>query len=308
MDLYVANDSLPNFLLLNRRDGGFREEGLLYGCAVNDEGSPEASMGVDAGDYDGDGDLDLFLTHLDGETNTLYRNDGGAGCTDVTDRSGLGEPSWDRTGFGTAWIDYDGDGRLDLLVTNGAVRALAALEQQGDPNPYHQRPQLFHNDGDGRFSDASAGGGPYFALSEVGRGAAFGDLDDDGDTDVVISTNGGPARLLVNRVGQERAWIGLALRDASGRVDALGARATVFAGDQPPLVRVVRVAGSYASANDPRLLFGLGGHAAATVDRIEVRWPDGTREEWRGLPVRRYTLLREGSGRSLDDPARDAQK
>ncbi|MEM1207452.1 MAG: VCBS repeat-containing protein, partial [Acidobacteriota bacterium] len=222
IDVYVANDGTPNQLWMNNGDGTFENRALLAGSAVNAQGHAEASMGVAVADVDGDGDQDLFLTHLTRETNTFYANSGDASFVDRSAESGLGAPSFDRTAFGVGWIDVENDGLLDLLVVNGAVKVIKPLALAGDPYPLHQPNQLFRNVGGGRFEDASAGAGAAFDPSEVSRGAAFGDLDDDGDLDVVVTNNAGPVRLLRNLLGQDRPWLGLRLLDASGR-DAHGA-------------------------------------------------------------------------------------
>ncbi|MCB1036788.1 MAG: VCBS repeat-containing protein, partial [Acidobacteria bacterium] len=184
-DLYVTNDAAPNNLWYGRGDGTFEDRALLAGTAVNGLGRPEASMGVDAGDYDGDGDLDLFVTHLITETDTLYRNEGRGVFSDRTDAAGLGAPSRDRTGFGTGWLDFDDDGWLDLVIVGGAVQIHEHLAQRGDPFPLHETNRLLRNLGGAgtapRFEDVSGGCGPVWELSEVSRGLALGDLDDDGD-------------------------------------------------------------------------------------------------------------------------------
>jgi len=303
LDLYVANDGTPNFLWINRRDGTFEDQALLRGCAVNGDGMAEASMGTEFADYDGDGDEDLFLTHLEGETNTLYRNDGRGMFLDRTTGSGLDRASFDRTGFGTAFFDYDNDGRLDLLTVNGAVRTIQRLRQARDPLPFHQPDQLFRNAGGGRFEAVPAAeAGPAFALSEVGRGALFGDLDDDGDVDVVVTNNSGPARLLVNRVGSRNGWIGLRLRTGAGALsrDEPGTRIEVRAAGGERFVRTVRPATSYASSNDPRLLVGLG--AARGPLSVTATWPDGLVESWSGLAAGRYHALRRGGGTPAPRP------
>ncbi len=292
-DLYVANDGTPNQLWLNQGDGTFREEGLLSGSAVNELGLSEASMGLEAADFDADGDLDLFVSHLTGETNTLYRNEGAAAFLDVSQRAGLGTPSQWATGFGTAALDYDNDGWLDLLVVNGAVRTLEKLARLRDPYPFHQPNQLFRNLGQGRFQEVSSEAGPALSLSEVSRGAACGDVDNDGDTDLVVANNNGPARLLLNQAGQSASWLGLRL--LTGKRDALGARVRLERSGGRRLLRRVHSDGSYAAAGDPRVLFGLGEDRRAGPVRVE--WPDGSLEEWTGLPAGRYTTLRQGEGK-----------
>ncbi len=238
------------------------------------------------------------MTHLDGETNTLYRNDGSGWFVDFTFESALGVASRDYTGFGTAWIDYDNDGWLDLLVANGAVKALEALERAGDPFPLHQRNQLFHNLGQGSFAEVSARAGPAFELSEVSRGAAFGDVDNDGDTDVLITNNNGPARLLVNQVGARNHWLGLRLVDADTGSDVVGTLVELVLGDGRSLRRRVRVAASYLSSNDPRVLFGLGPDPA--VRSVRAVWPDGTSEQWDAPRMDHYTTLLRGSGGAVE--------
>jgi hypothetical protein len=291
-DIYVANDGVANQLWINQKDGHFLNEALLAGAAVNKDGMAEASMGVDAGDFDGDGDEDLFMTHLRQETNTLYVNDGQGWFEDSSVSMGLANPSFAYTGFGTAWIDYDNDGWLDLLAVNGAVRKLQALVEESDPYPLHQTDQLFRNLGDGSYLEVTASAGPAFDVSLVSRGAAFGDLDQDGDPDVVIANNAGPARVLLNQVGSDSDWIGLRLLTADGRRDAYGARVEISA--HRPLWRRVRADGSYASSNDPRVLAGLG-KSAATPVTVRVIWPDGTEEVFAELAPGRYHVLRQAA-------------
>ena len=296
IDLYVANDGSANQLWTNRRDGTFVNDALLGGAAFNEMGNPEASMGVDAADFDGDGDEDLFMTHLSNETNTLYRNDGSGLFEDHTSEAGLGMPSRGFTGFGTAWMDYDNDGWLDLMVANGAVRVIAPLSQAGDPFPLHQKNQFFRNTGQGRFSETSSDAGEVFALSEVSRGIAVGDVDNDGDTDALLHNNNGPARLLINQTRPANAWIGLRLLGRAAKRYQYGARIALTLDDGRVLWRRVRAAASYCSSNDPRVLVGLG---AAGPASIEVRWPDGSREFWDGkaYAAGRYYTLVQGTGR-----------
>jgi hypothetical protein len=286
-DLYVANDGTPNQLWMNRRDGTFREEAFLAGAAVNMDGAAEASMGVDAADFDGDGDEDLFMTHDVKETNTLYINDGSGWFEDRSLATGVGNPSFAYTAFGTAWMDYDNDGWLDLFIANGAVRRVAG-RPAGGPYPLDERNQLFRNLGGGNLVEVTDGAGPAFDLSEVGRGAAFGDIDNDGDADVLVANNSGPVRLYRNDVGSRKHWLGLRLLDPSGR-DALGARVAVTLADGRTLWRRARADGSYASANDPRVLVGLGD--AQGVQRVAVHWPDGSVQTFGGLAMDRYHTL-----------------
>jgi hypothetical protein len=292
-DIYVANDGMANFLWVNQRDGTFRDDGLLSGTAVNAAGMAEASMGVDAGDLDDDGDLDLFMTHLAGETNTVYLNDGQGWFEDRTAASGLGGPSKSMTAFGTGFLDYDNDSDLDVFVANGAVNIILSLVKASDPYPLHQPNQLFANRGDGNFADVSAESGAVFALSEVSRGVAFGDIDNDGDMDLVVANNNGPARLMLNQVGNRTAWLGLRLVSTQGR-DALGAWVEIQREGASSLWRRVHTDGSYASAADPRLLVGLG--AQSKVTGVSVRWPSGRQEDFPAPTLRHYNELREGQG------------
>ncbi len=284
VDIYVANDGVANQLWMNQGDLTFTDESLLGGVAVNKDGMAEASMGVDAADFDGDGDVDLFMTHLRQETNTLYVNDGQGWFEDRSIAMGVASSSFNYTGFGTAWFDYNNDGWLDLLSVNGAVRKIEALLLADDPYPLHQPNQLFENLGNGRYHEVTADAGRALERSEVSRGAAFGDLDNDGDTDVVITNNNGPVRLLRNDNDNNHHWLGVRVVTDSKR-DALGATIRID-NKQPVLVRAVRSDGSYASANDPRVLLGLGTDAAAVT--ITVRWPDGTQRTIKDLAVDRY--------------------
>ena len=295
IDLYVANDQRPNHLWINQQNGTFSNEALLAGCAFNKDGKAESSMGVDAADFDNDGDEDLFMTHLLNESNTLYRNDGTGWFEDQSAGTRLAPPSVPYTGFGTAFLDYDNDGWLDVLALNGHVSTLEALAKNNDPYPLHQPNQLFRNLEGRHFEDVTSGAGPVFELSEVSRGGVFGDVDNDGDTDVLVVNNNGRARLLINRMGQRRHWLGLRMMDRRLKRDLLGTRVGVFLSGGRTLWRRVRTDGSYASSNDPRLLFGLGGETR--VLKVRARWPDGNVEEWSGPPVDQYTVLYRGSGK-----------
>ncbi|ANM32409.1 hypothetical protein ABI59_21250 [Acidobacteria bacterium Mor1] len=294
IDLYVANDGRPNQLWINQQNGRFVDDSMLSGTAVNAEGMAEASMGVEADDFDGDGDDDLFMTHLLGETNTVYRNDGSGMFQDVSVSTGLGVPSRWATAFGAASIDYDNDGWLDILTVNGEVRIIEEQARQDIPFPLRQPNQLFHNLGDGRFEERSAEAGEAFTRQEVSRGAAVGDFDNDGDHDVLILNNNGPAELLINAVGQDAHWLGLRLVGGSPARDMLGARIEVTLGGGGKRWRRVRTDGSYASARDPRVLVGLG--SVTAVEAVTVHWPDGSAETWRDLEIDRYTTLTQGQG------------
>ena len=279
IDIYVANDGDPNQLWINQKNGTFVNDALLAGAAVNRNGQAEAGMGVDAGDVDGNGTEDIFVTHLMDETNTLFVNLGQGLFEDRTREAGLGMPGRRFTGFGTLLFDYDNDGWLDLFVANGAVQL-----PLGQPN------QLFRNSGKGSFVETIAEAGPEFPLLEVSRGVAAGDVDNDGDTDLLVTDNNGPARLLLNQVGNRNHWIGLRLVGKSGR-DMLGAQVEIVTATNDVLRRRVRTDGSYLSGNDPRVLVGLG--QATKVKVVRVRWPDGTKDEWKDQPVDRYLTLKQ---------------
>jgi enediyne biosynthesis protein E4 len=303
LDLYVANDARPNFLWLSDGNGGFRDQALLAGAALSGSGEAQASMGVAAGDYDNDGRIDLFVTHLDREWSTLYRGLGGGLFEDVTHEAGLVAPTLPYTGFGAGFLDYDNDGWLDLIQVNGAIHRIPAQAERGDPLPLAQPNQLLHNRGDGTFEEIRAAAGSAFAMALVSRGAAFGDIDNDGDIDVLIANTNAPVQLLFNRLNDrvDRAtvrahWLGIHLLEGEPPRDAPGAEARLERVGGPTLVRTVRIEGSYASSSDPRIVFGLGD--SPEYERVRVRWPDGTEEVWTGLPVGAYTTLRRGTGDS----------
>ena len=295
IDLFVANDQRENQLWMNQGGGAFRNRALAAGAALGAGGNAKADMGVDAGDFDNDGDEDLFITELAGQGSTLYVNDGAGLFRDRSARLGIRAPSLPYTGFGAAWIDVDNDGWLDVVAVNGAV--VLNFERFGPDNPFalDQRNQVFRNLGGGGFEDATGRAGAVFELSEVSRGAAFGDVDNDGDTDVLVANAAGPARLLLNQAGGRRRWIGLRLVGGDTPRDMVGARVEVVRSDGTTIRRRARADGSFASANDPRVLAGLG--ESAGVSLVRVRWPDGTVEEWADLPAGRYTTLTQGTGR-----------
>ena len=299
LDVYVANDGNENQLWWNRGNGTFEDAALFGGVALNGDGAAEAGMGIAVDDFDRDGDSDIFVTHLRDETNTLYENQGDGLFEDTTFPRGLGYPSLSATAFGVQWLDFDNDGLLDLFVANGAV-ALGRPERS-ERSPYAESNQLFRSDGV-RFELVPIGSNPEEDLVEVSRGAAFGDVDNDGDVDVLVSNNQGPARLLLNQVGARRHWISLRLKpDQSGSRDgspggsaALGARVTLVRRSGERLAKRVRTDGSYGSASDPRVHFGLD--ADAVVSGVEVLWPGGETEFFSDVLVDRENELVEGAG------------
>jgi enediyne biosynthesis protein E4 len=307
MDIYVANDGKENQLWLNRHDGTFDNAALASGVALPISGKPEGSMGVDAGDFDDDGDEDLVMTELAAEGSNLYVNDGMGVFTDASGPSTIGPSSLAFTGFGTGWLDFDNDGRLDLLAANGTVQIIESLRQARDPHPLHQKKLLLRNVGNGRFEDVTPRAGAALGLSEVGRGVAFGDVDNDGDVDVLIGNNNGPVRLLMNQAAQQHHWLGIRVVSAEARSareggsrtsvarDMLGARVEIVRKGKPSLWRRSRSDGSYASASDPRVLVGLGDSIDPVT--VRVRWPDGKIETWVDQTVDRYVTLRQAEGK-----------
>ena len=291
-DIYVANDGNPNQLWINQKNGTFKNEADIRGCAVNADGVAEAGMGVDIADFDGNGTEDIFLTHLTREKSTLFYNRGDGYFEDRSVEVGVAAPSIPFTGFGTVFFDYDNDGWLDIVAANGAVHLIEELKTPQDPYPLQQKNQLFHNLGNGHFEDVTASAGKAFQVLAVGRGLAAGDLDNDGATDLVISNNNGPLRVLLNKVGAAKPWLGLRL--LTGKRDAYGAKVEIRRPGMPALWRRVRADGSYLSANDPRILVGLGD--TTTIESLTVHWPDGKQESFPIPPLRQYTTLVEGSG------------
>ncbi len=291
-DIYVANDGAANLLWINQKNGTFVENGLLSGAAFAMNGMPRAGMGATAGDFDNDGDPDLLVTNLTREGYTLFRNNGRGDFHDESDAFGITKYSFLSTGFGVGWFDYDNDGWLDLFAANGAVTIIAALK--GTPYPFHQPNQLFRNEGGTRFREISPAEDPTLKLSEVSRGAAFGDIDNDGDLDLLVSNNRGPARLLLNETGARRHWLTVRLEGVTVNRDAIGARVGVLRRGRPTLWRHAHSDGSYLSASDARVSFGLGDSAA--IDGLVVQWPDGGEETWRTPRIDREVTLRQHSG------------
>jgi hypothetical protein len=285
IDIYVADDGVANHLWRNQA-GRFEDVALPSGVAYNADGRAQAGMGVDAGDFDGNETDDLVVTNLIHEMNNLYRNDGRGNFTDVIVPAGLGPLSELYTGFGTRFFDYDHDGRLDLFVANGAVTRVEA--QRSSPYPFRQPNQLFMNRG-GKFEEAMR-----FPIEEVGRGAALGDIDNDGDLDIVVSNNNGPARLFLNQVGSRVPSVQIRLEGVRSNRQGLGAKIRLLREGSPTLWRRAQTDGSYLSASDSRVHFGLGG--SSSYSAIVVHWPDGSVEKWPAQPGARFLTLRQGTG------------
>jgi hypothetical protein len=299
-DLFVSNDSRPNELWINQHDGTFRNDALAAGCAVDRDGNPQSCMGVDAGDLLGHGFEDLVVPTMAGQHADLYANNGKGWFDDMSYESGIALATWRYTGYSVGMLDYDNDGWLDLFFVNGAVRIVEEQARKGSLYPYAQSNLLLHNLGNGRFEDVSSRAGSAFSRLEVGRGAAFGDIDNDGGIDVIVVNNSGPACLLMNNVGHRKPWIGFRMVGDKYHRDMLGTRVAVFRGNAPTLWRRVRADGSYCSSSDPRVLFGLGD--APEITKVQAHWVSGRVEEWNGLPLRKYTTLREGSGTTISAP------
>jgi hypothetical protein len=289
-DLYVANDSNPSALYLNRKNGTFEDVAVLAGCAFSQDGKPQAGMGIAIGDYDHTGTLDLFKTNFSGDTSTLYSNSGQGYCEDRTFAGGVGiNTRW--LGWGAGFLDLDNDGWLDLFLVNGHV--YPEVEQLATEAGYKQRKVVYRNGRSGRFEDITERLGPPLTTPKAGRGAAFGDYDNDGDVDVVVSNVHDRPDLFRLEAGRAHHWLLLKLVGTRSNRSAIGARVRAVRGTSVQ-VEEVRGGGSYISQNDLRVHFGLG--EAARVDRIEVRWPSGLSESWPDVAADRILELVEGTG------------
>ena len=291
-DLFVANDETPNVLFQNQGDGTFQDIALIAGVAYNGDGDVEAGMGADFGDYDQDGDPDLYVTHFFAETNTLYRNEGGVRFSDVTTTAGLAAPTVELLGWGTRFFDYDNDGRLDLFVANGHV--YPQVDQAETGTTYRQLNQLFRNEGGGRFAPVSAGLG--LAQAKVSRGTSFGDYDDDGDIDLfVVELNDAPT-LLRNDGGNAGNYLVVQVFGREDNRDGVGTRIGLQAAGKRQW-RTVNGAASYLSHSDLRVHFGLG--AAQAIDRVEITYPNGSTYAIENVPANKLLVVRQGQGHAL---------
>ena len=288
LDLYVANDTVRNFLFRNNGNGTFTEVGLLAEVAYGSSGKPASGMGTDAADVDGDGWPDLFVTNIDFESNNLFHNNGDETFDDITVQAKLGAVAQLFSGFGTRFVDYDNDGNLDIFVLNGhPMDNISAVREGVTPA---ERPFLLQNQGGARFEEVGAQYGEVFSRQFHGRGLAMGDFDNDGDEDFLIIQNGGPPVLLRNDGGNRNAWIGFELVGRASGKDAVGAVVTVTAGGRRQVREKVGGA-SYLSAGDPRILVGLG--AAEKVEKVEIRWPSGAISSMENVAARRYYRVEE---------------
>ena len=286
IDIFVANDSTPNFHFRNKGDGTFEEIGFVAGTGVNENGSEQGSMGVTVGDYDHDGKLDLFVTNFADEYNTLYHNNGKNSFTDLSYAAKVAAVSLPYVGWGTKFFDYNNDGWVDLFVANGHVYP----QLPG----YRQRRLLHRNNRDGTFTEVSADFGEVLTENRVSRGVAFGDIDNDGDIDLIIADLDGPPQLLRNDGGNANNSIIIKTVGVKSNRSGIGARVTVVSGDLTQ-VDEVRSGDSYISQSDLRLHFGL--EKRAKVDSIQVHWPSGVIDKVSGVGVNRIVTIKEGQGK-----------
>jgi hypothetical protein len=292
-DLFVANDSTPSLLYRNRRDGRFEEIGALAGCAYSRDGLEQSGMGADFGDYNHDGWLDIFVGHFADDYSTLYRNVGHGTFKDVTEEANLLWVTWPMLTWATKFIDYDLDGWPDLFIVNGHVYPEA--DQWNMDAGFKQHPQVFRNQRNGTFKDVTASLGSDLLRKELGRAAAFGDLDNDGDIDVVVNNLDGRPWLLRCDSPPEAQWVLLRLVGTRSNRDGLGARVTVRAGGLEQM-QEVHQSGGFCSSNDPRAHFGLG--TSAVIDELEIRWPSGLVQKFSNVKPRQIVTIKEGE-RSL---------
>jgi hypothetical protein len=290
-DVFVANDTMPNHLFHNTGSLQFKETGLVSGIAVGADGKARAGMGIDTGDYDGDGRLDLVITNLDFEMHTLNRGLERGMFGYATTESGIGFPTLPFVGFGVAFLDFDNDAQLDIVIANGHILDNAPQFRAGAT--YMQRKLLFRNATLRRFVEVGRNSGPAFTTEKVGRGLAVGDIDNDGDLDLLVTNNGQDAELLRNDGGNRGNALTVRLRGAGRNTEAIGARIRLTSGARAQ-IRDVKAGSSYLSQNDLRAHFGLD--TAVRADRIEVRWPSGRMETVANVPANQIITIEEGKG------------
>jgi hypothetical protein len=295
-DIYIACDSTPSILYHNNHDGTFTDVAVMAGVAFNEDGREQAGMGATVADYNGDGRLDIFKTNFSEDTPTLYRNDGNGTFTDVTYAAGLGK-HLDDLGWGTMFFDFDNDGWPDLILVNGHV--YPEVEKFALGSSYREPRLLYHNEGDGKFREISASAGPGITTPSASRGLAVGDLWNEGRISVVVNNMNAPPSLLVNSIRSPNHWVAFRAVGTHSNRDGIGARISVKAGKRT-LVDEVRSGSSYISQNDLRVHFGLG--AAATIEDVRVRWPNGPEENFGTMSADAIHELREGSGKPVATP------
>ena len=293
MDIYVANDKVMNLLFINDGLGHFTEKALFTGVGFNENGRAEAGMGVDFGDVNRDGWLDLFVTNFSGETNTLYLNEKNGFLVDATSRTGLGHPSINLLGFGTKFVDLDLDGWLDIFIVNGHV--IDNIKLFNRDYTHAQQKQIFINQGNETFLDQTKSIGGGLLKPAVGRGAAFGDIDNDGDIDIAISNNNGKANLLSNEGEPKGHWIGFQLEGKTCNRGAIGSKLKITT-DSGIQVAWVNPAASYLASNDPRVLFGLGPDEMVTS--LEIQWPGSRKDLFENLTSNSYYRIVQGESLS----------
>jgi len=290
-DIFVANDSNPNYFYRNRGDGTFEEAAIASGVAYNIDGKEMSSMGVAVGDYDNDGRTDLFVTTFANDNYVLYHNDGKGLFSDVSFPSGVGEPTISFLGWAAFFLDFDNDGLKDLFAANGHV--YPEIEGKLGRETYREPLLLFRNQGNGKFREVGDAAGLHALSLRSARGGAYCDYDNDGDVDIVVSNIDEPPQILRNDGGNTGHWLEMKLIGTKSNRDAIGALVKVRSGDLVQWGRV-RTGGSYISGNDPRLHFGLG--ASDSADVIEIRWPSGAIETLNHVPANRILAIKEGLG------------
>ena len=297
-DIFVACDSTPSILYHNNRDGTFNDLAITAGAAFNEDGRSQAGMGSTAADYNGDGRIDIFKTNFSDDTATLYRNNGDGTFDDVTYPAGLGLNT-QYLGWGAMFLDFDNDGWPDLLLVNGHV--YPEVDSQHLGSNFQEPRILYHNNGDGKFTDISATSGPGINGAISSRGLAVGDLWNDGRISAVVSNMNAPPSLLVNRVRNGNHWVALRTIGSKSNRDGIGARIRVKAGARI-LVDEIRSGSSFISNNDMRVHFGLG--AATKIEWVEIRWPSGLLERFENVPVDAISTLKEGTGSHVNSGAK----
>ena len=288
-DIIVANDLTPNYLFRNTGKGGFKEAGLDSGIAYGGDGLARSGMGIDVADTRNNGKCAVFISNFAREPNSLFELEGLFLFADRSYESGMAESSLQSLGFGLFFFDYDNDGWKDAFVTNGHIQPSVARFEPSQT--YAQHALLFHNQRDGTFDEVARNCGEALMREEVGRGAAAGDFDNDGDTDMLVTTNNGPARLLRNDGGPKGAWLDIRLRGTRSNRNGIGAKVTVTSGGTVQQDHV-RSGSSYLSSSDRRLHFGLG--KAGKVDQIEVQWPSGAVTRLRDVRANQILEIEEG--------------